>query len=448
MAKLEPVELEVERMGRAGEGVAVLPDGRVAFVAGALPGELVRARVREVHRSYVKASTEAVIRPADARRLPPCPVYDACGGCAFQHWDYRAEAAYKERRVVEALARIGHIEDPPVLPILSARSPYGYRNKGQFPWGLDSAGMPVAGLYARGTHRVVPVESCLIQDPLVNRVVAEAVRLARAANLTVYDERSRQGLLRHLLVRSSRSEHAALAALVVSKWDPRLPELGQRLLDAGRPELRGVVANLNSHPGNRVLGDETRLLAGSMHLGEKILDFRFRMSATAFFQVNPGEVERLYAAAIDAIPPHTENAWDLYAGVGTLSILASRRAARVQGWEANPAAVADAAVNIALNGLHGRVEVRAQRVETAVARADGWPSVVVVDPPRAGLEAQTIDRLIARRISRVIYVSCNPDTLARDLERFGPGYALRSVQPVDMFPRTDHVESVAVLDQA
>lgn len=435
-------------MAKDGSGVASLPDGRVAFVAGALPGERVRARIDAVHRSYVKASAEAILRPTADRRVPPCPIYDACGGCSLQHWDYRAEARYKERRVLDALERIGHWKNPPMRPILAAQNPYGYRNKAQFPWGVDRAGRPVAGLYARGTHRVVAVESCLIQDPRINRVLTDAVAFAREARLSVYDERRHTGLLRHLLIRSSRYEGSALVALVVSHWDPRLPEIGARLVEAGRPVLRGVVANINAQPGNRVLGNETRPLAGETHLYETILGLQFRLSATAFFQVNPTEVERLYQAAIEAIPWNTDTVWDLYAGVGTLSILASRRAGQVCGWEVNPDAVVDAGVNIALNGLSGRVAVKAARVEDAWARAGPPPSVVIVDPPRAGLAVETIEAVKRGQVRRVIYVSCNPDTLARDLSRFRPEYDLESVQPVDMFPRTDHVEAVAVLNHA
>ena len=443
-----PVPLRVVRMGQAGEGVGYLPDGRVAFVAGALPGELVRVGITEEHTHFVRAQALAVDLPSPERISPVCPVYARCGGCNFQHWAYAAELRHKEQQVRDALARIGGLDPATVRPIIGAADPYGYRNKGQFPWGSDGQGRPRLGLYARRSHQVVPVDACAIQDAVVNAVLPVARQLAESLGLSVYEEGVHRGILRHLLVRSSRLERRALVAIVVAEMDDRLAEFARRLMEAV-PAVAGVAANVNPGHGNRVLGPTTHLLAGSAYLHEQILGLTFRLSALAFFQVNPQQVEPLYRAAIATLVGHSARVWDLYAGVGTLACLAAHRAKNVTAVEVHPEAVKDGRVNAALNHM-SNVTFYQGTVETVLARtqeiAQERPNVVLVDPPRSGLSADVLHLLTRLKPARITYVSCNPATLARDGERLQETYRLAWVQPVDMFPRTDHVESCAAFE--
>ncbi len=435
-------------MGQAGEGIAYLPDGRVAFVSGALPGESVRAEITEQHKNFVRARAIVVDVPSAERLSPGCPVYHRCGGCNFQHWAYAAELDHKEQQVREALARIGNLEPSRVRPIIGSSDPYGYRNKGQFPWGLDDSGRPRLGLYARRSHQVVPVKACAIQDPIVNAVLPVANRLAEESGLTVYDERKRRGILRYLLVRTSRLEQRALVTVIVAKEDSRLIEFARRLM-AVTPVVAGVVVNVNPTPGNRVLGPTTRLLGGNPYLHEQILGLTFRLSALAFFQVNPQQMEPLYQAALATLNGSPVRVWDLYAGVGTLACLAAVRAEQVTAVEVHPEAVEDGRSNAALNRLHNLTFYQGT-VETVLSRdgltRDGRPAVVLVDPPRSGLSSEVLNILIRLKPARITYVSCNPATLARDGARLQEAYRLAWVQPVDMFPRTDHVESCAAFE--
>ena len=438
-----PVELTVVRMGRHGEGVATLSDGRVAFVSGALPGERVQAEVTEEHKNFVRARALSIAQSSPHRETPVCPVFDLCGGCAFQHWSYASELAYKQTWVRESLSRVGHLKDIEVRPIIGAAHPYGYRNKGQFPWGVDSAGKPIVGLYARGSHRVTGIQSCAIQSPVINRVVSAAAAIAGRLGLSVYRESTKQGTLRHLLVRSSKEGNRALAALVVRAFAPELVPMAEALRREV-PELIGVVANVNGDVTNRVLGDEITVLSGSSYLVDSILDQTFRISARTFFQVNPEQVEFLYGTVREAVAAGADQVWDLYAGVGTLACLVASKARTVWAVEVNPDSVADAKVNIALNRL-GNVRVELGSVEQVISEVRVRPDSIIVDPPRSGLHPSTVDALLALEAPQLMYVSCNPNTLARDLERLQQAYEVDWVQPVDMFPRTDHVESCTVL---
>lgn len=456
-------ETLVSRMGRDGEGVGTAPDGRVAFIKGALPGERVRAQVTEAHQNYVRAALLAVAEAAPGREDPPCPVFGRCGGCAFQHWRYQDETAYKQDRVVQALRRVGHLEAVPVLPTIPAPQPYGYRNKGQFAWALEQ-GRPVLGLYQSGSHQVVPVTACAIQHPLVNRVVEAAATIAGRLALPVYREASRQGVLRHLLVRVSRLSGTALAVLVVAedRGHRRSLQAFADGLRAAVPEVAGVLVNVNSDPGNRALGIRTYRVAGVERLPEEILGSRFWMTGPAFFQVNPLAVASLYGVALDwlgeAVGPAAGPVWDVYGGVGTLAVLMARRLAAagpVVLVEREPTAVRLAQENAAMNGVADRLVFLQAAAETTLAdlAVRYPPTAAVVDPPRSGLPATVVEALRVSDAGGLVYVSCHPESLARDGAALcrpdGPGrpFRARRVQPVDMFPRTDHVEAVMLLDR-
>ncbi len=445
MPKLgERVTLLIKRMGQAGEGIAEDVSGRVVFVSGALPGERVEAEITEVRTNFSRARTERIVDVSSTRTAPPCPIYAACGGCVFQHWEYAAELKHKEDRVRQALIRIGHVVEPPLRSIEGAHEAYGYRNKGQFPWG-GIAGDAYLGLFARTSHQVVATKHCDIQDEIVNQVLQAMPGIVNQLGIPPYAENTRQGVLRHLLIRSTKNREA-LVLFIVHHWDDRLKETATRIIDKV-PCVVGVGANVNSDRTNRVLGPHTRLIRGTGSVVETILGKRFKLSFESFFQVNSLQVARLYGLALDALEEPLETVWDLYAGVGTLAILASDQAKTVRALELSPEAAEDAGANIALN--------HAQNVTMTVGRAErliwDWvnkaakpPSAVIMDPPRAGLDALVVESLLALGSPQLIYVSCNPETLARDVALLSAAYDLSAATPVDMFPRTDHVETVAV----
>lgn len=438
----EVVTVLVERMGQSGDGVGRLPDGRLLFVPGVLPGESASVVVREQHRSFARGELVLLDRTSPDRVPPVCPIYGECGGCTFQHWNYAAEAQYKENRVREALRRQG-LSDAVVEAIRPSPNPYGYRNKGQFPFG-GYPGAVTLGLYARKSHRVVPALHCDIQDRWVNEVLSAAADAANEAGLAPYREESREGVLRHLLVRSSRLQGRLLVLVVAARMESGIDRMAARLMET-IPEIVGVGVNINASSANRVLGEETRLLAGEPAILERVSGLTFQLSLTSFFQVNPEQAATLYDAALGFLPAaNLQDVWDLYSGVGTLAALAGRRAQRVRAVEVNRDAARDAAKNFSLNGLNNIV-IEIGRVEDVMARFDGTkPDAVIVDPPRAGLDPTVVEALEQFSPRQIIYVSCNPETWARDVQRLAH-YRLDRAVPVDMFPRTDHVEIASSL---
>jgi 23S rRNA (uracil1939-C5)-methyltransferase len=438
--------LTIERMGRDGEGVARLPDGRVAFVAGALPGETVQARLVEQHAHYVRAELIEVGQRSPDRRLPPCPVYPRCGGCTLQHWSYEAEAAYKAERVQDALLHIAGVAVTPA-PIRQAPQPYRYRTKAAYPW-TGRPGEAGLGLYARRSHQVVVTDRCLIQDPLLDDVLQAAVKAANALRLEPYDEAGDRGVLRHLVVRASRSDRRTLALVVTARRDGRLRAWAERLME-DVPHLVGVALSVQRRRTNRILGGPAERLAGRLHLEERVGGFRFRLAPDAFFQVNPDETEALLDAVAEAAGQSTGDvAWDLYAGVGVLASVLARAGFRVTAVESEPAAVASGRESARLNGLPlSFVTANAEAAVRQLLAEGPRPTVVTVDPPRSGLRPAVVEGLREAAADRVIYVSCDPETLARDVARLKDRYAVLSAVPIDLFPRTDHVETVLTLER-
>lgn len=442
----EEIVARIERMGQAGDGVARGEDGRLIFIPGALPDEEVRAEITEVRRNFSRAKLLGVNVAARDREMPPCPIFDACGGCTFQHWAYASELQYKETRVREALKRVAGFSDERVSPIVGSVSPYEYRNKGQFPV-AGQGGMVAFGLYGRGSHRIIATDHCDIQDAVVNRVLKEVQGAARQVAVTPYEESLGQGVLRHVMVRSSRMTGEALVLLVVRVPDESLSIMAEHIMQRC-PEVKGVGMNVNSERTNRILGEHTQILKGQDHIVDTILGLKFSLSFTSFFQVNPDQVGVLYQTALGFVNVGLTEVWDLYSGVGTLAALASQKALLVRALEANLDACRDAEENFRLNAIrnvtivHGRVE---DVIHNWVTSDKTPPDAVIVDPPRAGLVPSVVDSLNALRAKKIVYVSCNPDTWARDLLALHPRYALEEAIPVDMFPRTDHVEIASVL---
>jgi len=431
-----------------GLGVARTPEG-VVFVPDAIAGETAELTVTHVgaHCAWAKIDRLETVSPHRVERK--CPLGKRCGGCSFWHMDYEEELRLKAQRVRDALTRLGGF-DPGELPILGAPSCEGYRNKAQYPVAPGKHG-PAAGFYQARTHEVLPVERCLIQTESADRAKDAVLAWMRRRAVSAYDEKTHTGCIRHIYVRTAFGTGETLVCVAANA--ARGPAEGD-LTDALReavPGLKTVVWNVNREKTNVVLGGEFRPLLGDGTITETLCGLRFRLSARSFFQVNPVQAERLYAKALDFAQLGPEDtALDLYCGTGTITLLLARQAGRAIGVETVEAAVADARENARANGVKNAEFFCADAGEAAQKlAADGVkPDVLVVDPPRKGLGPEVIAAAVEMAPRRIVYVSCDPATLARDVARFREtGYEAVRAETVDMFPRCAHVETVVLLSR-
>lgn len=444
------VRVAVHDLGPHGEGVGRIEE-RTFFVPGALPGEEIEAEVAEVKARYARGRLLRVLRSSPDRVAPTCAVADTCGGCQLQHLAYTAQLDWKRRHVEAVLQRHPENVGVAVHPTLGMRHPWRYRHKALVPIG-EREGAVIAGFFARGSHQLVDLSECPVQHPVADRVVRVTKALATRHRIPVYDEATGEGVLRHVLVRVGRGSGEAMAVLVTN--GPVLPaasEIAQALL-AEVPGLVGVMQNVNAERTNVALGPETRVLAGEPAITDYIGDLAFRISPVSFFQVNPEQTEALYGQARTyAALSGRERVLDLYCGIGTIALFLARDAGEVVGVEDVPQAIDDARANAARNGI-GNARFRCGDVAAELPRlaAEGYvPDVVVLDPPRRGCDEAVLDALAASGPDRIVYVSCNPTTLARDLAMLAHrGYRTAEVTPVDMFPHTAHVECCARLERA
>jgi 23S rRNA (uracil1939-C5)-methyltransferase len=444
----QELELRIDSLAFGGNGVARL-DGFVLFVRSGLPGDLVRARVTKVKRNHAEALTVDVLEPGPVRVEAPCSHYPACGGCRFQDLAYEAQIAAKADQVRDALQRIGGFDDPPLEPILPANSPFHYRNKFEYSFTQTPEG-PAPGLHRAGRwDEVLPIEECWLTTDLGN-AIRNAVRdWAREERLSAYDQKTHEGFLRHLVVREGRNTGQALVVLVTAPGE--LPDR-EHFVDVLRrfPEMRSIHWAVNDRPAEVTRDLPTQLLFGEDAIEEELCGLRFRVSPNAFLQTNTSMAERLYELAGEyAQLSGGETVYDLYCGTGTIGLTLARDALTVWGVEFSEEAVACAIDNAALNGIANVAFFAgdvARSLEDLQARA-GDPDVVVVDPPRAGLSGRAVRHLGRLAPGRIVYVSCNPTTLAGNVKELAAewGYRLERVRPVDMFPHTPHVEAVALL---
>ena len=445
MAELQKNQLHtVTITGYSEEGLGVARiDGRVIFVHGGVRGEVCSVRILKVLKNAAFARVEEILEPSPLRQAPDCPHYPACGGCDFRHLTYAEELDAKRQRVEDALRRIGGA-DVAVAEILAASRTDGYRNKSLFP--VSPQGR--AGFYRARSHQVIPASDCLLQSPQAGAVARAVEDYLRENGVSAYDEARHEGLLRHIFVRTNAAGQA-LACLVVN--GDRLPaeeDLVRRVRKAC-PGTVGVVLSANTRRTNVALGDRYRTLWGQDFLEDTLCGLTFRLAIPAFYQVNRRQAERLYEKALElADLTGTETVLDLYCGAGTITLVMARGARRAIGAEIVPEAVENARENALRNGIANAEFFcgDASAVAAKLAAEELRPDVVVVDPPRKGLEESVIDSIAAMAPKRVVYVSCDPGTLARDVKRFHErGYALRMAVAADLFPRTKHVETAALL---
>lgn len=447
VTKNEEIELEITGLTHEGDGVGKV-EGFTLFVPHALPGEKILAKVLKVKKNFGYGKMLRVLQESEHRQEPPCPVYHQCGGCSLQHLSYEEQLNQKTAIVQDNLKRLGKIEHAKVHPTIGMEDPWRYRNKAQVPIGEEEGGL-IGGFYAQRSHRIINMDACLIQHEKNDEVVDLVKKVASSLGIRAYDEETGKGLLRHVVVKVGFKTGEIMLVLVMNDSQiPNQEELVNQLtkkLDG----LKSVVLNINRKQTNVIFGDETKVLWGEPYIYDYIGDIKFAISARSFYQVNPIQTEILYGKALEyADLTGNETVIDAYCGIGTISLFLAQKAKKVYGVEIVPEAIADAKRNARLNAM--------ENVEFAVGEAEKiipwWyaqgiqADVVVVDPPRKGCDETLLDTLIQMKPKRIVYVSCNPSTLARDLRILEDGgYLTQGVQPVDMFPQTFHVESVAWL---
>jgi 23S rRNA (uracil1939-C5)-methyltransferase len=447
------LSLTIDDLAFGGEGVG-RANGYVIFVPGGIPGDRVRVRLVEARSRFGRGVIESVEEPSPDRVDAPCPYFGRCGGCRLQHLAYPAQLAFKAKQVADVLERLGDVTGFELRPIIGAPAIYGYRNKMEFTVTRTSRAKDqiVIGLHEADRYdAVLDVDRCLLQSDGMNALLGEARRFFVEQGLSVYDQESGEGLLRFLMLREGRRTGEVMANVVTAA--PAVSELaplGERLRSRV-PETGSVVMNVNPKKASVAAGVEEHLLGGRDHVREQIGGLTFQISANSFFQTNTVQAERLFQLVLQAAElGGEETVFDLYAGTGAISLLLAQRCRRVYGIEVAQAAVDDAGRNAAANGidnctfLAGEVRFVLPSLIAQGVRAE----VVVADPPRAGFHPKALDALVRLASSRIVYVSCNPATLARDVgELVRRGYRLQWVQPVDMFPHTPHIEAVARLDK-
>jgi 23S rRNA (uracil1939-C5)-methyltransferase len=445
----ETIEIVIDDLAFGGEGVGRL-DGYVMFVRGGLPGDRLRVRVVEARGRFGRGAIDAVLMPSPHRVEAPCPYFGQCGGCRLQHLAYPAQLAFKEKQVRDCLERLGGLPPFELRPIVPAPAPYGYRNKMEFT--VAEPG-PAVGLHVAERYDVVlDIERCLLQSEDMNALLDEVRRQVRARGLSVWEQRTERGLLRFVTLREGRNTGEAMVNVVASAPDVAALVPVAEALKTRVPAIASVVLNVNDTKSSVAIGSEEHLLLGRDHITESLSGVRFQVSANSFFQTNTVQAERLFAIAAEACAlDGTETVLDLYSGTGAITLLLARHARHVYGIELSAAAVADATRNARANSIDNVTfltgEVR--HVLPALAGDGVRPSVVVADPPRAGFHPKALAALAGLAPARIVYVSCNPATLARDVGDLArQGYRLEWVQPVDMFPQTPHIEAVARLSRA
>jgi 23S rRNA (uracil1939-C5)-methyltransferase len=443
----QELELTVDSLAYGGNGVARL-DGFVVFVRSGLPGDTVRARVTKVQRRHAEAIATDVITPGPQRVDAPCAHYPACGGCRFQDLAYDAQLAAKERWVADSLERLAGLANPPLEPIVGAASQFHYRNKMEYSF-TEKDDAPTLGLHRAGRwDEVLEIEKCWLTSDLGNAIRNRIRDWAREERLPAYDQATQEGYLRHLVVREGRNTGQALVQLVTARGE-RFDR--ERLIEVLTefPEVRSIHWSVNRGPAE-VTNLPTELLWGEDAIEEEIGGLRFRVRPNAFLQTNTEMAERLYGIARDlASLEGGETVYDLYCGIGTIGLSMASSALTVWGIEISEESVACAIENQELNAVGNAAFFAGNVGEVLRELRDraGDPDVVVVDPPRAGLAGKALKRLGEIGAPRIVYVSCNPTTLAGDLKRLSDdyGYRLVTAQPVDMFPHTPHVECAALL---
>ncbi|MGE7838691.1 23S rRNA (uracil(1939)-C(5))-methyltransferase RlmD [Viridibacillus arvi] len=443
----QKLTITIKRLGINGEGIGYYKRN-VVFVKGALPGEDVIAQVTKVNRNFAEAEVVKIHKKSPIRQTPPCPVYEECGGCQLQHITYKGQLAAKRDVIVQALTKYvkSQANKIDVRPTMGMEDPWHYRNKSQFQ--VRKPGNKVlAGLYSANSHKLLNIEECVVQHPATTKITTATKNILDELNIPIYDGRSK-GIVRTIVVRTGiKTGEVQLVLITTRKNFPKKEVLVERLKQID-PAVVSIVQNINAEKTSLIFGDETYTLAGKETIHEELGELAFDLSARAFFQLNPTQTVHLYneikkAAALTG----KETVVDAYCGVGTIGLWLAKDAKEVRGMDIIPESIQDAKLNAKKHGFN--------HVKYVTGSAEEWlakwrkekfvPDVLTVDPPRTGLAPSLLNTILQVKPKRFVYTSCNPSTLAKDLQELTKVYNIEYIQPIDMFPQTAHVESVTLL---
>lgn len=439
--------VEIIDQGFEGEGIAKI-EGFTIFIEGAIKGEKCRILIVKVTSSHAFGKLVEILEKSKYRVEPDCATYKRCGGCNLRHIDYEETLNIKQNTVQNLVNKTLNNKIKVEMTV-GMGNPYNYRNKAQYPVGFDKSGEPVMGVYAKRTHEIIPMRNCMIQNPVSEKIANVVLGFFIKNNIPIYNEKNGEGLLRHIVIKVGIKTHEIMCILVLNKKELKKEKELIKVLIREFPEIKTIVKNYNMKNTNVILGNENEVIYGDGYIYDELGDYTFKISPLSFYQINPIQTEALYNIAIEmADLKKTDTLFDLYCGIGTIGIFASPYVNRVYGIEIVKQAIEDAKENANINNIRN-IEFFAGDVEkvfeNVLKEHNVKPDVIFVDPPRKGLDKHTIENILNIKPEKIVYISCNPASLVRDLKLLEESYEIKKIQPVDMFPFTSNVECCAVM---
>jgi len=448
LKKNDRIELEITSIASTGNGVGH-HGGLAVFVAGAAIGDLIDCHVIKVKKNYAIGKIMNILKASEDRMQPDCRVFPRCGGCNFRHISYEAEKRIKQQKVEDALRRIGHIDITPE-PIVGAENPDRYRNKAQYPVEMSN-GRLMTGFYAPFTHRVIDCKNCMLQPESFEKILRVVAKWSEKYKIPAYNEETKKGLIRHIYIRRGEETGETMVCLVINGEKIFKADKLIEALTAADPSVCSIVLNHNTEDTNVILGEKCTVIYGKDYIEDILCGVRFRISPLSFYQVNHAQAQRLYEKAAEfALTENTKSVMDLYCGAGTIGLSMAAMVDKIIGVEIVPEAIADAKVNAKLNGIKNAefMCMDASAAAKLLAQRGEKPDTIIVDPPRKGCDEELLHTINEMNPDRIVYVSCDPATLARDCAVLTTlGWQVKTAVPFDLFPRTVHVETVCLLSR-
>mgnify|MGYP000968612076 FL=1 len=439
--------VEIIDTGYKGEGIAKIDDFTI-FIPNAIKGEKIKIKIIKVLTSYAFGKIIEIIEPSKNRLESDCSTYKRCGGCNLRHVKYDETLKIKQN-LVQSLVNKTLKNKIKVKETIGMENPYYYRNKAQFPIGKDKENNVVMGVFANRTHEIIPIEECFIQNKEIQKLSKFILEFIKENDISVYDETSRKGLIRHIVTKIGIKTNEIMCIIVINgKEIPKEKELTMQIIKKF-PNVKTIVKNINTKNTNVIMGEKNEKIYGDGYIEDKLGEYTFKISPHSFYQVNPVQAEKLYSIGVEAANINKEDVvFDLYCGIGTISLFMAKYAKKVYGVEIVEQAIKDAKENAKINNIKNTEFIAGNTkliLDDLINNKKIIPNVVMVDPPRKGLDNRSVENILKIMPNRFVYISCNPATLVRDLAKFEEMYEIKSIQPVDMFPFTAHVECVAVM---
>ena len=449
LKKGDIIEVKIDDLAYGGDRVGHY-NGIAVFINRGVVGEVVKAKIYNFKKNFLRAEFLDVIDDSSKRVEPPCDIYEECGGCQLQEIDYEYQLELKNKIIKDQLNKIGELDDIILNKVIGMDYPWHYRNKAQFPLKENEDEEILAGFFKRRTHTIVPLDDCPIQHQLINRITTKTLKLLnKNDDLTVYDENKHQGILRHLIVRVGVCTNQAILAFVTnSEINSDLKEISKTLIN-DIPELVGVMQNINQKKTNVIMGKETKVLSGKNRYRDYIGNKKFDISLESFFQTNTMQTNKLYNTALEFADLNgDETLIDCYCGTGSIGLYFSEDVKKVIGIDINKSAVNDAKHNKKLNNIKNAEFISGdvkENIAEIISKHSNDNNVLLFDPPRKGLDPEVINEILKSKPEKIIYISCNPSTLARDLKKLKKNYMINNLRGIDMFPQTYHIETISIL---